>query len=104
MTMSMNTSNTNNPSSTNELFTTGQAAAYLGVGFRTLQRWDANGKLKPTLRVGPRRDRRYSKEDLDAFAPRLSQRGTKQAPKTAPSSKDTDANTENVADILNGIV
>ena len=28
-------------------FSTGKAAAYLGVGVKTLQRWDREGRLKP---------------------------------------------------------
>lgn len=40
-----------------------QAAKLLGITTMTLRRWEQAGVLKP-LRVGPRRDRRYKKEDI----------------------------------------
>lgn len=40
-----------------------RAAKLLGITPMTLRRWEQAEILKP-LRVGPRRDRRYKKEDL----------------------------------------
>jgi hypothetical protein len=36
-------------------FSTGKAAAYLGVGVKTLQRWDREGRLKPERTPSGRR-------------------------------------------------
>ena len=47
------------------MLTTGKAAAYLGVGVKTLQRWDREGRLKAE-RTGTGR-RVYSKAALDSF-------------------------------------
>jgi len=47
------------------MFTTGKAAAYLGISVKTLQRWDREGRLK-SERTGTGR-RMYSKAALDAF-------------------------------------
>jgi hypothetical protein len=33
------------------MFSTGKAAAYLGVGVKTLQRWDREGRLKPDAHI-----------------------------------------------------
>lgn len=44
-----------------------EAAAFLGVHPNTLRKWDAQGYLVP-FRTGPRRDRRYSQEQLERFA------------------------------------
>jgi putative resolvase len=46
-------------------FSTGKAAAYLGVGVKTLQRWDREGRL-PAERT-PTGRRLYTKAVLDAF-------------------------------------
>jgi putative resolvase len=46
-------------------FSTGKAAAYLGVGVKTLQRWDREGRLKPERTPSGRRA--YSKALLDSF-------------------------------------
>ena len=40
-----------------------KASELLGVTPMTLRRWEEAGYLKP-LRVGPRQDRRYSKEQI----------------------------------------
>jgi len=40
-----------------------EAAALLGVNPMTLRRWDQSGHLK-AIRIGPRKDRRYKKEDI----------------------------------------
>jgi transcriptional repressor of dcmA and dcmR len=50
----------------NGLLTLDEAAAYLGVAKITLRRWTRAGQL-PCVRVGNRRDRRFRKQDLDAY-------------------------------------
>ncbi len=40
-----------------------QAANLLGVSAMTLRRWEKSEYLKP-LRFGPRRDRRYMKDEI----------------------------------------
>jgi transcriptional repressor of dcmA and dcmR len=50
----------------NGLMTLDEAAAYLGVAKITLRRWTRDGQL-PCVRVGTRRDRRFRKQDLDAY-------------------------------------
>ena len=40
-----------------------QAADLLGVTPTTLRRWEEKGLIKP-LRIGPRGDRRYKKQDI----------------------------------------
>jgi excisionase family DNA binding protein len=40
-----------------------EAARLLGVSIMTLRRWDKSGYFKP-LRIGPRRERRYKKEQI----------------------------------------
>jgi excisionase family DNA binding protein len=49
----------------NTMFSTGKAAAYLGVGVKTLQRWGREGRLKPERTSTGRRI--YSRAILDAF-------------------------------------
>lgn len=41
----------------------GEAAKLFGVTPMTLRRWEQAGVFKP-LRIGPREDRRYKKEDI----------------------------------------
>ena len=48
------------------LMTLDEAASYLGVAKITLRRWTSNGQLR-CVRVGPRRDRRFRRSDLDAY-------------------------------------
>jgi len=43
-----------------------EAALLLGVNPETLRRWDREGILK-SVRVGSRGDRRYKKEDIQAY-------------------------------------
>lgn len=50
------------------IFSTGKAAAYLGVNIKTLQRWDRDGRLKPERTSTGRRS--YSKALLDSFMSR----------------------------------
>jgi DNA-binding transcriptional MerR regulator len=47
------------------MFSAGKAADYLGVGVKTLQRWDREGRLKPERTSTGRRI--YSKAARDAF-------------------------------------
>ena len=44
----------------------GEAARILHVHPNTLRKWSSNG-LIPSYRIGRRRDRRFSLEDLDSF-------------------------------------
>ena len=48
------------------LMTLDEAAAYLGVAKITLRRWTRKGDL-PCVRIGKRGDRRFRREDLDAY-------------------------------------
>lgn len=45
------------------VLTTGEAAHLLGLHINTVRRWSNNGTLK-SQRVGPRRDRIFSREDV----------------------------------------
>lgn len=49
-----------------ELLNIKQAAQFLNVSEVSLRRWTASGKLA-CLRVGPKRERRFRREDLQAF-------------------------------------
>jgi putative resolvase len=51
---------------TSTFFSTGKAAAYLGKGVKTLQKWDRDGVLKPDSRTKTGR-RAYTKAQLDEF-------------------------------------
>jgi len=44
----------------------GDVARLLGVHVNTVRRWEGKGILK-AYRVGPRGDRRFRREDIDAF-------------------------------------
>jgi excisionase family DNA binding protein len=46
------------------LFSKSDAASYLGISERTLDRWIEQGKLKVTRRLG--KSPRWSREELDA--------------------------------------
>lgn len=48
------------------LMTLDEAADYLGVAKITLRRWTRKGEL-PCVRIGKRSDRRFRREDLDAY-------------------------------------
>ena len=48
------------------MFTTTQAARYLGVHPNTIRRWEAQGIL-PCYRLGTRGDRRFLREEVDRF-------------------------------------
>lgn len=43
-----------------------EASKLLGVHANTLRNWDKQGLLKP-VRVGPRNERRYKREDIQKF-------------------------------------
>lgn len=43
-----------------------EASNLLGVHANTLRNWDTQGILKP-IRVGPRKERRYKREDVIKF-------------------------------------
>lgn len=49
-----------------QLLTTAQAAAVLGVHPNTIRNWSDAGMI-PTYRIGPRRDRRFKRDDLNHF-------------------------------------
>ena len=50
----------------NHMLTTGEASRILYVHCNTLRRWGERGII-PVYRVGPRGDRRYRREDVDAL-------------------------------------
>jgi excisionase family DNA binding protein len=52
------------------LFGVSEAAEMLGVHTNTVRRWSSRGLLK-SYRIGPRGDRRFRQEDLDAFVASL---------------------------------
>jgi putative resolvase len=58
-------------------FSTGKAAAYPGVGVKTLQCWDRQGRLKPQRTPSGRRA--YSKTMLDSVMRRDSPQGARKA-------------------------
>jgi len=48
------------------MLTAGETAILLGLHINTVRRWAAQGRLK-FYRVTPRGDRRFRREDIDAF-------------------------------------
>jgi excisionase family DNA binding protein len=48
------------------MLTIGDVAQYLGVHPNTARRWSEKGILK-SYRIGPRRDRRFRREEIDDF-------------------------------------
>ena len=50
----------------NGMLTARQLARLLNVHVNTVRRWDDRGILK-AYRIGPRGDRRFSREDVDTF-------------------------------------
>ena len=46
------------------LLTVGQAAALLNIHVNTVRRWSAQGLLT-TYRIGPRRDRRFERAEVE---------------------------------------
>ncbi|MGB2854442.1 MAG: helix-turn-helix domain-containing protein, partial [Dehalococcoidia bacterium] len=57
------------------LFGVSEAAEMLGVHTNTVRRWSSRGLLK-AYRIGPRGDRRFRQEDLDAFVASLDGSGS----------------------------
>ena len=53
-------------STPSELLSTAQAAQLLGVHPNTIRNWE-DGNLLQAFRIGPRRDRRFRREDLERF-------------------------------------
>jgi len=53
-------------SQSNGMLTVRQVARILNVHINTVRRWDGKGILK-AYRVGPRGDRRFSREDVALF-------------------------------------
>ena len=49
-----------------ELLTTAQAAELLNVHPNTVRHW-ADAALLPSYRIGPRRDRRFRRDDIASF-------------------------------------
>lgn len=49
---------------TKKLYTIKQASEHLAVHPDTLRNWERKGHIKP-LRIGPRKDRRYTQEMID---------------------------------------
>lgn len=54
---------TSSPRTWPPLLTISQTAQILNMSPWTLRQWDKQGKLVP-VRMGPRKDRRYKKEDI----------------------------------------
>jgi len=50
----------------NKLYTIKQASEVLGVCKDTLRNWEKDGNIK-SIRIGARKDRRYTKEILDGI-------------------------------------
>jgi excisionase family DNA binding protein len=50
----------------NGMLTARELARFLNVHINTVRRWDESGMLK-AYRIGPRGDRRFSREDVTLF-------------------------------------
>jgi excisionase family DNA binding protein len=59
-------------SQSNGMLTVQQVARILNVHINTVRRWDEKGLLK-AYRIGPRGDRRFSREDIAQFLAESSQ-------------------------------
>lgn len=57
----------------NEFLSTGKVAKIFGVTRETVRRWDRDGKLKPDLRVGVRKDRRYLVKTVKKYFAKLAE-------------------------------
>jgi hypothetical protein len=69
-------------------YSTQQAAAKIGVGFRTLNRWLALGKIKPTTAVKMPNGRTFWLwSDADIAKGRKVKAAQKPGPKTGPKKK-----------------
>ena len=51
---------------TKSMLTASELARLLNVHINTVRRWSNRGTLK-AYRIGPRGDRRFSREDIDSF-------------------------------------
>ena len=60
----MSTSATRSAPRSRALLTVGQVAAMLNIHVNTVRRWSAQGLLA-TYRVGPRRDRRFERTEVE---------------------------------------
>ena len=54
------------PTAPSALLSTAQAAQLLGVHPNTIRNWEEQNLLQ-AFRIGPRRDRRFRREDLERF-------------------------------------
>lgn len=50
-----------------------KVAKLFGVTKETIRKWDEQGKLKPDLRVGKRKDRRYLVKTVKRYFAKLSE-------------------------------
>jgi excisionase family DNA binding protein len=66
----LSTPMTTRPSTTELAYTSSQAATYLGVSLATVRRWSNDGHLRGYRTPGGQR--RFSREQLDAFLQSLS--------------------------------
>lgn len=53
-------------SNSTRMLTSTELARFLNIHINTVRRWTDQGLLK-TYRIGPRRDRRFSQEDVISF-------------------------------------
>ena len=84
------------------LFGVSEAAELLGVHTNTVRRWSSRGLLK-AYRIGPRGDRRFRQEDLDAFVASLDGSGSNGEDKRRVLIVDDDAEIQQVLrDIVEG--
>lgn len=56
----------NNNENTKLMFTTRELAKFLNVHINTVRRWSDQGVIK-SYRIGPRGDRRFSRDDVIGF-------------------------------------
>lgn len=57
---------TSNQPRVTPMLTTSEVAVILNVHINTVRRWSSQGTLK-SYQLGPRGDRRFRREDIDAF-------------------------------------
>lgn len=84
------------------LFGVSEAAELLGVHTNTVRRWSSRGLLK-AYRIGPRGDRRFRQEDLDAFVASLDGSGSNGEDERQVLIVDDDTEVQQVlSDIVEG--